>query len=141
MSTTPHQSQTGDPRAGLEFVITRELAPPRAPVFPAGTEARHPARRTGPLVVERIYQAPAALVWRAISTPEEMSRWSFEIQEFQPEAGGEFTFYGEKDGVKYEHLCRVTEVIPRKRLAYSWRYAGHPGDSLVTIDPLPEAVA
>jgi uncharacterized protein YndB with AHSA1/START domain len=67
-----------------------------------------------------------------------MSRWSFEIREFRPEAGFEFTFCGEKDGVKYVHECRVTEVIPQKRLAYSWRYAGFPGDSLVTLDLLAE---
>ena len=32
------------------------------------------------------------------------------------------------------HLCKVTEVVPGKKLAYSWRYDGYPGDSLVTFE-------
>jgi uncharacterized protein YndB with AHSA1/START domain len=98
----------------------------------------HLARQTEPLVVERTFAAPVSLVWRALTTSEDLSRWSFEIKEFRPEVGCEFTFDAEKDGVKYEHLCRVTDVIPEKRLAYSWRYAGHAGDSLVTLDLLAE---
>ena len=34
----------------------------------------------------------------------------------------------------YHHLCKVIEVIPQKKIAYSWRYKGHPGDSLVTFE-------
>jgi len=30
------------------------------------------------------------------------------------------------------HRCKVTEVIPT-RAAYTWRYEGHPGDSVVTF--------
>jgi uncharacterized protein YndB with AHSA1/START domain len=34
----------------------------------------------------------------------------------------------------YHHLCRITEVIPQRKLAYTWRYKGHEGDSLVTFE-------
>jgi uncharacterized protein YndB with AHSA1/START domain len=71
-----------------------------------------------PLVIERTFNAPIALVWKAITTKEEMKRWSFDIKEFKPDVGFEFQFYGEKDGVKYLHRCKVTEVIPEKKLAY-----------------------
>ena len=67
-----------------------------------------------------------------------MKQWSFEIKEFKPEVGFEFQFYGEKDGAKYFHRCKITEVIPRKRLAYSWRYDGHEGNSLVTFELFAE---
>jgi uncharacterized protein YndB with AHSA1/START domain len=36
--------------------------------------------------------------------------------------------------VNYRHLCRVVELIPQKRLAYTWRYEGYAGNSLVSFD-------
>jgi uncharacterized protein YndB with AHSA1/START domain len=48
--------------------------------------------------------------------------------------GFEFEFIVEHEGMKYHHLCRVTEVIPQKRIAYTWRYKDEPGDSLVTFE-------
>jgi len=101
----------------------------------------HLALRTEPLVVERVLQAPAALVWQAFSTAEDWSRWCFDLKAFQPEEGFEFEFTAGKGDVTYLHQCRVTEVIPGKRLAFTWRYAGHAGDSLVTIDLLAEGPA
>src|SRR4051794_24249928 len=35
-------------------------------------------------------------------------------------------------------ICKVTEVIPRKKIAYTWRYEGQPGNSLVTFELLAE---
>jgi uncharacterized protein YndB with AHSA1/START domain len=40
--------------------------------------------------------------------------------------------------VKYHHLCKVTEAIPNKKIAYTWRYKGHEGDSLVTFELFAE---
>jgi uncharacterized protein YndB with AHSA1/START domain len=96
--------------------------------------AEHLAAQTPPLVVERTFNAPVAKVWKAITNKKEMSQWSFEIKEFKPKVGFEFEFLGEKDGYKYIHHCKVTEVIRQKKLAYSWRYEGHEGNSLVTIE-------
>lgn len=90
------------------------------------------------LVVERILNAPIERVWKALTIREEMVPWFFELKEFQAEVGFKFEFYGEKDGVKYAHQCRVTEVIPQKKLSYTWRYEGHSGDTLVTIELFPE---
>jgi uncharacterized protein YndB with AHSA1/START domain len=71
-----------------------------------------------PLVIERTFNAPVTQVWKAITTKEEMKRWFFAIEEFKSDVGFEFQFYGEKDGVKYFHRCKITEVIPEKKLAY-----------------------
>jgi uncharacterized protein YndB with AHSA1/START domain len=91
-----------------------------------------------PLVIERTFNAPIAKVWKAITNKEDVKQWSFEIKEFEPEAGFEFQFYGEKDGVKYFHRCKVTEMIPARKLAYSWRYVGQEGDSHVTFELFAE---
>jgi len=87
-----------------------------------------------PLVVERTFNAPVELVWRALTNPEDIRHWSFEVTDFKPVVGFEFQFTAGKTEVKYLHLCQVKEAIPNKKLAYTWRYEGYPGDSLVTIE-------
>jgi uncharacterized protein YndB with AHSA1/START domain len=86
------------------------------------------------VVIERTFAAPVARVWKAITDVEEMRRWYFELEEFKPEVGFEFEFIVEHEGMKYHHLCRITEVIPQKKLAHTWRYKGHAGNSLVTFE-------
>jgi uncharacterized protein YndB with AHSA1/START domain len=97
------------------------------------------ATKDEPLVVERTFDAPASLVWKALTDKEDIKQWSFDIPEFAPKVGFEFQFYGESEGVKYLHRCKITEAIPNKRLAYTWRYDGYAGDSLVSFDLFAEA--
>ena len=92
------------------------------------------AQKTDPLVVERTFNAPVAKVWNAISSKEAMERWFFDLKEFKAEVGFEFRFAVEHKGFNYLHRCRVADVIPNKRLAYTWRYEGYAGDSLVTFE-------
>jgi len=96
--------------------------------------SEHLAQKTEPFVIERTFNAPAALVWKAISNKDDMKQWYFDLAEFKPVPGFEFDFTVEHKGMSYHHRCKVTEVIPQKRLAYTWRYEGHPGDSLVTFE-------
>ena len=86
------------------------------------------------VVIERTFNAPIARVWKALTDVEEMRQWYFDLKEFTPEVGFEFEFVVEHEGMKYHHLCKVTEVIPQKKIAYTWRYKGEPGDSLVTFE-------
>jgi uncharacterized protein YndB with AHSA1/START domain len=86
------------------------------------------------VVIERTLNAPVARVWSALTDVDQMRQWYFDLKEFKPDVGFEFEFIVEHEGMKYHHLCRVTEVIPQKRIAYTWRYKGHEGDSLVTLE-------
>jgi len=86
------------------------------------------------VVIERTFNAPIARVWKALTDVDDMRRWYFDLKEFKPEVGFEFEFTVEHEGTKYHHLCKITEVIPQKKLAYTWRYKGHEGDSLVTFE-------
>ena len=43
-------------------------------------------------------------------------------------------FRAGEEGKQYLHLCQVTEVIVEKKIQYSWRYDGYPGDSRVTFE-------
>ena len=93
----------------------------------------------GVIVIERTYNASAEKVWNAITDRDEMKKWYFDLAEFKPEPGFEFQFYGEgKQGEKFLHLCKVIEVIPKKKLTYSWRYDGYEGNSFVTFELFPE---
>jgi len=81
------------------------------------------------VVIERTFNAPVGRVWKALTDVEEMRQWYFNLKQFKAEVGFEF-----HEGTTYHHLCKVTEVIPEKKLAYTWRYKGHEGDSLVTFE-------
>jgi uncharacterized protein YndB with AHSA1/START domain len=87
-----------------------------------------------PFTIEQIFDAPVALVWRALTTPADLSRWYFDLINFRPEVGCDFHFVVEHEGNTYDHRCKVTEVIPQKKIAYTWRYHGHGGNSLVTFE-------
>ena len=86
------------------------------------------------VVIERTFDAPVARVWEALTDVEQMRQWYFDLKEFKPEKGFEFDFTVEHEGMKYDHRCQITEVIPQRKIVHTWRYEGHEGDSLVTIE-------
>ncbi len=90
-----------------------------------------------PIIVEETINAPAEKIWQALTNNEQMKHWYFNT-DFQPEVGHEFQFSGGKDDRTYLHLCRVTEVVPQRKLTHSWRYNGYDGESYVTFELLPE---
>ena len=91
-----------------------------------------------PLVKEITLNASVQKVWTAITDKDAMKNWYFEVEEFKPEVGFEFQFWGESEGTKYLHLCKVTEAASEKKLAYSWKYDGYTGESLVTFELFAE---
>jgi uncharacterized protein YndB with AHSA1/START domain len=90
------------------------------------------------IVIERTLNAPVAKVWKALTDVDQMRQWYFDLKEFKPQIGFEFEFLVEHEGNRYHHLCRITEVIPQKKIAYTWRYKDEPGDSLVTFELFSE---
>ena len=91
------------------------------------------------VALERTLNAPVARVWKALTDVDQMRQWYFDLKEFKPQVGFEFEFVVQHEGNGYHHLCKVTEVIPQKKIAYTWRYKGEPGNSLVTIELFPES--
>jgi uncharacterized protein YndB with AHSA1/START domain len=94
--------------------------------------------QTNPFTIERIYHASIDTVWQAITDKNKMKQWYFDLAEFKPEVGFEFSFTGGPEDRQYLHLCKVTEVIAGKKLTYSWRYDGYEGTSFVTFELFPE---
>jgi uncharacterized protein YndB with AHSA1/START domain len=90
------------------------------------------------LKITRVFSAPQDLVWKALTETEALNHWFFPLKEFRPEPGFAFEFTVEHDGNIYRHLCAVTEVVPLRRLSFTWRYDRYEGDSLVTFELSPE---
>lgn len=85
--------------------------------------------------IERTYHAPVTKVWQAITEKEKMKQWYFDLAEFKPIVGFEFSFVGQgHKGEKYIHLCKIIEVVENKKLSYSWSYKDYPGYSVVTFE-------
>jgi uncharacterized protein YndB with AHSA1/START domain len=91
-----------------------------------------------PIIIERTFDAPVSKVWEAISDKNKMKHWYFELENFKPEVGFEFHFNGGPPEKVYTHLCKVTEVIPQKKLSYTWRYENYLGSSLLTFELFSE---
>jgi uncharacterized protein YndB with AHSA1/START domain len=93
----------------------------------------------GSVIVERLFHAPADKVWRAITEPEQMRKWFFPtIGEFKAEVGFETEADSGCDGKVHRHLWKVTEVVPGRKVAYSWGYPDVPGSSVVAWELFPE---
>jgi uncharacterized protein YndB with AHSA1/START domain len=91
------------------------------------------------IVLERLFDVPATRVWKALTDSNEMKSWYFNLPGFKAEIGYQFTFLGgHEEGIQYLHLCEVTEVIPNKKLSYSWKYDGYAGISFVTFELLEQ---
>jgi uncharacterized protein YndB with AHSA1/START domain len=89
---------------------------------------------TKPFVIERTYNAPISLVWKAITNKDDMKQWYFDLKEFKPEKGFKFQFVGGPPDRQYVHLCEITEVIKEKKISYSWCFEGYEGYSEVTFE-------
>jgi uncharacterized protein YndB with AHSA1/START domain len=91
-----------------------------------------------PITVRRLLQAPATAVWQALTDADAMREWYFNLPAFRAEVGFRFEFTGGPEDRQYLHRCEVTEVIPGRRLTYSWRYDGYPGISYVSFELAPQ---
>lgn len=93
---------------------------------------------TKPVVKEVTIDASPEEIWKVITSKEEMKKWYFDVSDFKPEPGFKFQFTGGDEEVSFLHLCEIKEVVPNKKLGYSWRYEGIGGDSYVTFELFPE---
>lgn len=92
-----------------------------------------------PVVVEHTYGASIETVWKAITEVDQMKQWYMPvIPAFEPRVGFETRFSVTHEGAEFPHVWKVTEVVPQKKIAYTWQFPGHPGESLATFELFPE---
>lgn len=82
-------------------------------------------------------------VWDALTQPEEMKHWYFDISNFEASEGEIFDFvvsFTDEDGEhNFRHLFKVLEVIPFEKLKHTWEHPGHSaGISTLTWELYPE---
>jgi len=90
------------------------------------------------VIVECRLKALVDKVWQALTNVEQMRKWYFNVNNFKPVVGFEFEFTAGSENTQYLHKCVIKEVIPGKKIAYSWRYEGYQGNSLVTFELFEE---
>ncbi len=77
---------------------------------------------------------PPETVWEYLTKPELISQWLME-NDFQPVVGYDFQFKTSSmpkldfDGIVY---CKVLEIVPFKKLSYSWKTG--PGNGKIAIN-------
>jgi uncharacterized protein YndB with AHSA1/START domain len=88
-----------------------------------------------PVVVEETLNAPVETVWNAISRADLMRQWFFDnIPDFKPEVGFGTQFNVKSGDRNFLHQWKVTEVVPNRKLKYSWTYDEYAGDAFVTFE-------
>ncbi len=88
-----------------------------------------------PLVFERIFNAPAEKVWKAITDLNQMKQWYFpQLENFKHEEGFETQFNVHHEGKDYLHIWKIKEIIPLKKISVEWKYDGYPGNSIVSFE-------
>ena len=84
--------------------------------------------------IEKIYDAPVALVWQAITDRAMMKEWYFNFAEdFKIETGAVFEWRGnDTDCEQWLHRGKMLEIIPDKKLVHTWEYPGYSGTSTLS---------
>jgi len=90
------------------------------------------------IIIEQEFNAPVGKVWKSLTDKDALSHWFFPIDEFKPEVGYTFIFYTGGEEQKYEHVCKITEIIENKKISYTWKYPDVDGDSVVTYELFPK---
>jgi uncharacterized protein YndB with AHSA1/START domain len=84
------------------------------------------------LRVERIFDAPRSLVWRAFTDRELIGQWwgrgnKLDIERFEPERGGHWRFVEHSEGGSHGFEGRYREVVPEERIVCTFEWDGMPG--------------
>lgn len=86
------------------------------------------------VIKEYSYNVTPEKIWKALTIKEEMKIWYFGLEEFKPEVGFEFSFWGGTEERQYLHNCRITEVDYGKKLCYTWSYEGIQGETILCFE-------
>jgi len=97
-------------------------------------------RKNGkPLIVEQTFNVSVDTVWKAITDIDQMRQWYFgNIPSFEAEVGFKTQFQVTSGGRRFTHKWEITDVVPLKRISYSWKYKEYPGEGLVVFELTPQ---
>jgi uncharacterized protein YndB with AHSA1/START domain len=88
-----------------------------------------------PIIVEEVLNTSITKVWNALTEHNQMIQWYFEnIEAFEPEVGFQTEFSVQSTSRSFLHQWKVLDVIPEKRIKYSWQYPDIDGYSTVSFE-------
>lgn len=90
---------------------------------------------TQPFVIEMDYDAPVEKVWKAITDPDDMKQWYFDLPSFTLKVAvpKEIEKFEDPDTM-FLNKCFAVEMIDGKKISYAWKYEAYPGNSLITFE-------
>lgn len=88
-----------------------------------------------PVIVCQKFDLSPHIVWEAITQYDKMTAWFFEeLTDFQAKERFYTEFLIRSGERNFTHQWQITEVIPFKRIVYSWKYKEYPGDSVFKME-------
>ena len=100
------------------------------------TTAAAPAKYTTPteqeIRIERVFNAPRDLVWRAYTDPEWIAQWwgrgnKLVVEKMEVERGGHWRYVEEANGEMHGFEGRYAEVTPKTKIIQTFEWDGMPG--------------
>lgn len=82
-----------------------------------------------PLIINKKYACSIKSLWNAISNPDAMKDWYFDLKNFELVKGNVFEFYAGE----YLHECEIIEIALYHKLVYTWNYPLYEGESKVNF--------
>jgi uncharacterized protein YndB with AHSA1/START domain len=89
---------------------------------------------TDPVIKEITIDASLSKVWKALTEKEQIAKWLMPSNDFELRVGATFNMLGTSKGVEYPHVCTIKEIVPEKKLSYTWAVKNKLGDTLVTYE-------
>lgn len=83
---------------------------------------------------EVVINAPASKVWKALTDKEHLRNWFMACEDFAPHVGNTFHFQGNKGEEICYHTSNIVEIVPEKKLSFTWNRNGIPDETLVTYE-------
>ncbi|MFD2599098.1 SRPBCC domain-containing protein [Sphingobacterium corticis] len=92
--------------------------------------------------IEVTYNVPAEKVWEALTLPDQIREWCFDVPTFSTEEGDEFEFSRVGRKRMFLHRCKILESVDKSLLKYTWNYPElMTGESVVTWELIPRGSA
>jgi uncharacterized protein YndB with AHSA1/START domain len=90
------------------------------------------------IAMEELLPAPVERVWHALTDRETLERWLMRTDGFEARVGTRFAL-GEppREGCRGQVECEVLEVVPPRRMVWSWRSSEDPATTRLVIELEP----
>lgn len=91
-----------------------------------------------PIVVELSVSNNVETIWAALTEPDQMRQWFFEVMpDFKAEVGFVTKFDLSSQDRNFPHVWEVVEAVENEKISVDWTFVGYQGSSNVTFEIVP----